>query len=140
MVLTDPSIKRLVREVSPGIFVMPAAFIVICAERSPGASEQNEWTYLADCAIAAQNFMLATHALGPASCVAISYAQTALEENVALLDDLTRTVPRELKERASMALQMSVDETQEGGQIAKMREQMKSERGRATHQLLRGGA
>jgi len=119
MVLTDPSIKRLVREVSPGIFAMPAAFIVICAERSPGASEQNEWTYLADCAIAAQNIMLATHALGPASCVAISYAQTALEENVALLDDLTRTVPRELKERASMALQMSVDEAQEGGQVAR---------------------
>jgi len=41
------------------------------------------------------------------------------ERYVAFLDHLTRTVAGELKERASMALQMSVDEAQEGGQVAR---------------------
>ena len=43
------------RKVSPGMFAMPAAFIVICTERAPDAGDWNEWTYLAGCAIAAQN-------------------------------------------------------------------------------------
>ena len=54
-VVTDPTIKGRVRKVSAGICAMPAAFIVICAERAPDAREWNEWTYLAECAIAAQN-------------------------------------------------------------------------------------
>jgi hypothetical protein len=55
VVVTDPTIEGLARKVSPGIFAMPAAFIVICAERAPDAGDWDEWTCLADCAIAAQN-------------------------------------------------------------------------------------
>jgi nitroreductase len=55
IVVTDPTVKEMVRKVSPGIFATPAAFIVICAEKVPDASDWDEWTYLADCAIAAQN-------------------------------------------------------------------------------------
>jgi hypothetical protein len=55
VVVTDPTIEGLVRKVSPGIFAMPAAFIVICAEKAPDADDWEEWTYLADCAIAARN-------------------------------------------------------------------------------------
>ena len=58
-------------------------------------------------------------ALGLASCVAISYTQTTLRESVASFNHLTRTVPIELKEIASKALQTSVDEAQEGGQVAR---------------------
>jgi len=102
-----------VRKVSPGIFAMPAAFIVICAERAPDASAWNEGACLADCAMAAHNIMLGTDALGSASCLAIFYAQMALAENVALLDHLTRTADTRSKEIASKALQTSVDEAQE---------------------------
>ncbi len=80
IVVTDPTVKEMVRKVSPGIFATPAAFVVICAEKVPDASAWDEWTYLADCAIAAQNIMLAAHALGLGSCLAISYARTALKE------------------------------------------------------------
>jgi len=86
--VTDPTIKGLVRRVSPGIFALPTVFIVICAGRAPDASEWNEWTCLADCAIAAQNIMLAAQALGLASCVAISYTQTALKETLDIPDRL----------------------------------------------------
>ncbi|TEU12026.1 MAG: hypothetical protein E3J21_22220, partial [Anaerolineales bacterium] len=55
IVVTDPTVKEMVRKVSPGIFATPAAFIVICAEADPDASAWDEWTYLADCAVAAQN-------------------------------------------------------------------------------------
>jgi hypothetical protein len=47
-----------VRKVSPGIFAMSAALIVICAEKAPDADDWDEWTYLADCAIAAQNIQV----------------------------------------------------------------------------------
>jgi len=88
IVVTDPIVKEMVRKVSPGIFATPAAFIVICAERAPDASAWDEWTYLADCAVAAQNIMLAAHALGLGSCVAISYARSALKEVLDIPDQV----------------------------------------------------
>ena len=39
IVVTDPTMKEMVRKVSPGIFATPAAFIVICAEKDPDASD-----------------------------------------------------------------------------------------------------
>ena len=80
VVVTSPSTKALVKKFAPGIFAMPAAFIVICAERIPGASALDDVTYLADCAIAAQNIMLAAHDMGIGTCVALSYAKVAISE------------------------------------------------------------
>jgi nitroreductase len=88
IVVTDPTVKEMVRKVSPGIFATPAAFIVICAEKAPDAGDWDEWTYLADCAVAAQNIMLAAHALGLGSCIAISYARTALKEILDIPDQV----------------------------------------------------
>ena len=68
IVVTDPGMKELVKQFAPGIFVMPAAFIVICAVKKEGASAWDEQGYLADCSIAAQNIMLAAAAVGVASC------------------------------------------------------------------------
>jgi nitroreductase len=88
IVVTDPTVKEMVRKVSPGIFAMPAAFIVICAEAAPDASDWDERTYLADCSIAAQNIMLAAHALGLGSCVALSYARSAVQEILDIPDQV----------------------------------------------------
>jgi nitroreductase len=90
IVVTDPTVKEMVRKVSPGIFATPAAFIVICAEAAPEASDWDERTYLADCAVAAQNIMLAAHALGLGSCVALSYGRAAVQE---ILDIPDRVKP-----------------------------------------------
>jgi nitroreductase len=88
IVVTDPTVKEMVRKVSPGIFATPAAFIVICAEAAPDARDWDERTYLADCSIAAQNIMLAAHALGLGSCVALSYGRTAVQEILDIPDQV----------------------------------------------------
>lgn len=80
VVVTSPSVKELIKKFSPGIFAMPSAFIVICVEKAPGARAGAEVTYLADCAIAAQNIMLAAYELGIGTCVALSYAKVAVRE------------------------------------------------------------
>lgn len=80
VVVTSPSLKDLVRKFAPGIFAMPAVFIVICVEEDPDANPLAEVTYLADCAIAAQNIMLAAYSMGIGTCVALSYAKVAIAE------------------------------------------------------------
>jgi len=88
IVVTDRMVKEMVRKVSPGIFATPAAFIVICAEAAPDASDWDEWTYLADCSIAAQDIMLAAHALGLGTCIALSYARSAVQEILDIPDQV----------------------------------------------------
>jgi nitroreductase len=88
IVVTDPTVKEMVRKVSPGIFATPAAFIVICAEMPPDARDWDERTYLADCSIAAQNIMLAAYALGLGTCIALSYARPAVQEILDIPDQV----------------------------------------------------
>ena len=88
VVVTSPSVKELIKKFAPGIFAMPAAFIVICVEKEPGAKPWDDVTYLADCAIAAQNIMLAAHEMGIGSCVALSYAKVAIQEILNLPEDV----------------------------------------------------
>jgi nitroreductase len=80
VVVTSPSVKDLVRKFTPGIFAMPAAFIVLCVEKALDAHPLAEVTYLADCAIAAQNIMLAAYGMGIGTCVVLSYAKVAIAE------------------------------------------------------------
>jgi len=88
VVVTSASVKQLIKKFAPGIFIMPAAFIVICAEKEPGAKPWDEATYLADCAIAAQNIMLAAWEMGIGSCPALSYAKVAVQEILNLPEDI----------------------------------------------------
>ena len=88
VVVTSPSVKELIRKFAPGIFAMPAAFIAICVEKAPDAKPWDDVTYLADCAIAAQNVMLAAYEMGIGSCVALSYAKVAIKEILNLPDDV----------------------------------------------------
>ena len=80
VVVTSPSQKELIRKFAPGIFAMPAAFIVICADKEPDANPWKEALYVADCSIAAQNIMLAAYEMGIGTCVALSYAKVAIAE------------------------------------------------------------
>jgi nitroreductase len=88
VVVTSPSGKELIRQFAPGIFATPAAFVVICVEKAPGATSWAQATYLADCAIAAQNMMLAAYELGIGSCVALSYAKVAIQEILNMPEDI----------------------------------------------------
>ena len=80
VVVTDPRVKEMIRRISPGIFAMPAAFIVICMVRRPGPRVEDEWIGVADCGIAAQNIMLAAFSLGIGTCVVASFAKEAIRE------------------------------------------------------------
>jgi nitroreductase len=80
VVVTCPSTRVLVRNFAPGIFAVPAAFIVICVEKAPDANPPEEAVYLADCAIAAQNIMLAASEMGIGSCAVLSFAKVAMRE------------------------------------------------------------
>jgi nitroreductase len=88
VVVTSPPIKELIRKFAPGIFATPAVFIVICADKAPDANPWAEATYLADCAIAAQNIMLAAYEMGIGSCVALSYAKVAVQEILDIPQDV----------------------------------------------------
>jgi nitroreductase len=80
VVVTDSTTKELIRQVSPGIFVGPPVYVVICAEEVPDAKDWDRATYLADCAMAAQNMMLSAYALGLGSCVVLSFSPPAVQE------------------------------------------------------------
>ncbi len=88
VVVTSASQRELVRKFAPGIFAMPAAFIVICAELEPDANDWKHKLHLADCSIASQNIMLAAHEMGIGTCVALSYAKSAIGEILELPDDI----------------------------------------------------
>jgi nitroreductase len=80
VVVTSPSKRALVRNFAPGMFAMPAAFIVVCVEKDPDANPRAEAVYLADCAIASQNIMLAACEMGIGSCAVLSFAKVAIKE------------------------------------------------------------
>jgi nitroreductase len=88
IVVASPSQRELVKKFAPGIFAMPSAFIVICAEMETNANEWKQRLCLADCAIASQNIMLAAHEMGIGTCVALSYAKSAISEILELPDNV----------------------------------------------------
>ena len=80
VVVSDPATKELIRQVSPGIFVGPPVYVVICTEEAPEATDWDRATYLADCSMAAQNMMLSAYSLGLGSCVVLSFSPPAVQE------------------------------------------------------------
>jgi nitroreductase len=104
VVVTSATVKELIKDFSPGIFAIPAAYIVICVEKAPDAGTGAGVSYLADCAIAAQNIMLAAYELGIGSCVVLAFSKTAvaevlnLPENVEPLLVVTLGYPAEAPE------------------------------------------
>lgn len=80
IVVTEHATKELLRKCSPGVFGGPAVYVVICEEGPPDGDPGARKGCLADCAIAAQNMMLAAHSLGLGSCVILSYSPSAMQE------------------------------------------------------------
>jgi nitroreductase len=79
VVVTSPSVKELIADFSPGIFGMPAAFVVICVEKTPGENQVSEFPHVAACTLAAENIMLAAYEMGIGSCIAVSYSKPAMK-------------------------------------------------------------
>ena len=80
--------KELISNFSPGIFAVPAAFVVICVEKTPGESAVWEFAHAAACVLAAQNIMLAAYEMGIGSCIAVSYSKIASREALNIPEDV----------------------------------------------------
>ena len=82
LVIRNRAKLRLVSSVAPGIFSTAAAMIVICIDHDLARAEQvqvdRDSVVLIDVGTAAQNMMLAAHALGIGSCPATSFSRAGL--------------------------------------------------------------
>jgi len=88
LVVVSPSVKELISNFSPGIFAVPAAFVVVCVEKTSGESPVWEFTHAAACVLAAQNIMLAAYEMGIGSCIAVSYSRIAVREALNIPEDV----------------------------------------------------
>ena len=82
LVVQDPNRIRLVKAVSPGMWVAPPALIVICTDLEAAASAQvqvgKDRSVWIDVGTAAMNMMLEAHALGLGSSPATSFSPSGL--------------------------------------------------------------
>jgi len=89
IVVTSPAQNKQLLHFCPGIDEVPAAIIVICAEpKQKRIKEKTRLMYMADCAMATQNIVLAAHSLDIGSCVVISFADVAMREILAIPENV----------------------------------------------------
>jgi nitroreductase len=89
VVITSPAKMKLLLQFCPGIDDVPAAIIVVCAKpKQKRLKDATRLMYMADCAIATQNIVLAAYSLNIGSCVVISFADKALREILNIPEDV----------------------------------------------------
>lgn len=79
IVVTDQATKKLIADVSPGLFGTPAAIIVICMERKGRHGQWDAWLEACEAGISAQTIALSAIALGIGSCMVLSFAREGVE-------------------------------------------------------------
>ena len=84
IVVKDPKILKLVKMFSPGLFGDPPVVIAICSDKKRafevGGELARDYLTVTDCSMAAQNMMLAAHALGLGTCVIKSFSAQAIKK------------------------------------------------------------
>ena len=89
IVVTSPAQNRQLLNFCPGIKDLPAAIIVVCAKpKQRRVLEKTRLMYMADCAIATQNIVLAAYSQNIGSCVVVSFADIALREILSIPEDV----------------------------------------------------
>ncbi len=90
IVVKDSKTLKLVKMFSPGLFGDPPVVVAICSDRKRarevGGKLAEEYLSTVDCAMAAQNMMLAAHALGLGSCIIKSFSAQAIRKVLKLPD------------------------------------------------------
>ena len=82
VVIEDPETRRLIRLVSPGMFQVAPALILICTNGDvllEHSLPETDRALLIDIGTAAQTMMLAAHAIGLASGPVTSFSQAAVK-------------------------------------------------------------
>lgn len=88
VVVQTPSLVRLVKRLSPGMPAVPACVVAVCSQRTTSPSRFGGYLAIADCAMAAQNILLAAHGFGIGSCVLRSFSSAGIRELLVLPDDV----------------------------------------------------
>ena len=122
LVIQSPETIRRIRSVSPGIWTRPTALILICVDealaRSALVQVEMDTTILIDVGTAAQNMMLAAHAMGIGSCPATSFSRSGLAKVLDLPNGVTtdfilqlgRPAPPVRQLRPGMRTRVTVDD------------------------------
>ncbi len=83
VIVRDKDRMKKLQRFSPGLFVMPSAFIVICVDKDLAYKKCGEMgrdiLSLADVSMAAQNIMLTAHSMGLGTCVLRSFDPKAYQ-------------------------------------------------------------
>ena len=84
VVIKNQTILEIIRKVSPGYLGATPMAIAICSDRATaeakGGRLGRDYLTIADCSMAAENMLLAAHALGLGACPVKSFSATALKE------------------------------------------------------------
>lgn len=88
LVVRNPQRIKLVADMSPGIYSLPGAMIVICTDLGAVAKAQlrlgNEPSMWIDAGTLMMNMMVQAHALGIGTCPVTSFSQSGVEVVLAL--------------------------------------------------------
>lgn len=89
IVVNSPAQNKQLLHFCPGLNDVPAATILICSKpKQKKLADKVRLMYMADCAIAAQNLVLAAYSMGIGSCVVVSFAEAALREILSIPENV----------------------------------------------------
>lgn len=92
IVVKDEKLIKLIKMISPGMFSEPPVLITICRDLDEayvkGGEDGKEFVSVADISMAAQNMMLAAHALGLGTCVIRSFDKRAVRRLLEVPDNV----------------------------------------------------
>lgn len=90
ILVDDPGLIKKVKLVSPGLYGLPKALIVLCfnKKRSEKAGRMGPSLAVMDISMAAQNMMLMAYSLGIGSCPIASFNKIALKELLSIPEEV----------------------------------------------------
>lgn len=84
IIVNDKKLIRHIKMFSPGMFSEPSILIVVCSNKKEafekGGIMGRDYLSTVDCAMATQNILLASYALGLGSCVIKSFDEIAIKK------------------------------------------------------------
>jgi len=88
VVVKDKDLIKKIKMFSPGMFSEPPVLIVVCSDEKEalekGGSLGRDYLSIVDCAMATQNILLASCAVGLGSCVIKSFDEAAVKKILGL--------------------------------------------------------
>jgi len=92
VVIKDRNILDMIRKVSPGYLGATPAAIAVCSDKvtayAKGGKLGRDYLAIAECSMAAENMLLAAHALGLGACPVKSFSTAAVKEILELPDGI----------------------------------------------------